>query len=670
MTEIPRIEQDQEQQQHVRDGAAGGLARLARGPGRFWSFLVRNRLALAIASLFWLIVRSGSQPRRLVYPCQQMAVFNVFAFLGAFLPALYLADKNRCRKTMPAAVLIRRQLLVGLLVFVAVFTGFETYQFAAEVMPTTAALPEVPERLNPPQPTVVSIVHSDVVPVPTNNIESMVQEAVALAGGLGQLINPGDQVVLKLNLVMSGFYPGDGITTHPAVVRAVVRLCREAGAGEVVLADGTGGGDGGRSVTRYAFRDAGYDANMDMIDDQTGARLVDLNDTGGLGVFDPNKVTQVYIDNGVIRTSYWVPNIILNCDVLISLPLIKNHWNTGMTCALKNRIGCAPSDLYSGGGAQSKQGIAHNVNLGWPRQVSGNYPVPPATSEGNLICHYTVVDLNLVRPNDFVVVDGLIGNTDGPIGDDQPNPYMGFIMAGRDSVAVDSVACYTMGYDPHYIRHIAWANQRELGTSDSASIILRGDGVAAVRQDFPLNFGEVGITTRAESIPPTLQSVSITNGYRVTEPVTINVYGQDDGPQGVVSAQMFVDGQYVDTRLAGTQPFTFHWDPDTVSPGRHDLKFTVYDAAFNEASIVRQVNVNDPYAPGDFDFDQDVDMEDFGHALGCMTLTGESVRSECADANFNMDGDVDVADLNVVRDCISGPNVAADPLCRTGAVGY
>ncbi len=632
---------------------------------RFWFLLVRNRVAVAVASLFWLLYRSGSQPRRLAYPCQQVAIFNVGAFLSGLLPALFLTRKKQCPHTAGRVAVIRRQIVIAGLLFGAAFFGIEGIQWANNAL-SDPIRPDVPPRENPPQQTDVAIVHASSVPVGDAEVESMVQEAVGLAGGLDDLIDPGDQVVIKLNLVQTGFYPGDGVTSDPRVARAVVRMCQSAGAGEVIMADGTGGGIYGRQVTKYALRDSGYDSNMDMIDDETGVQLMDLNDSGGIDVFDPNKVTEVNIPNGVIRTHYWVPNIILNCDVLISIPLIKNHWNTGMTGALKNRIGCAPGDIYHGGGGDhSKQGIAHSVDY-FPRNVTGDvYPVPPSTSDGNMICQYTVVDLNLVRPNDFVVMDGLVGNTDGPIGDDHPIPFMGLIVAGRDSVAIDAVECLLIGYSHHFIDHIAWANQRELGTSDTAYIRVFGERLMDVRRNFPTSHPPVQFTSRADSTPPVITLLTPADGASVAGQAVITVEGTDNGIRGVVQARLSVDGEFVEAIPGPADSYTFNWDTTSLDPGLYDVTVSLYDDALNQTDVTRQLKVN-MYAPADFDQDEDVDMADYGHFQSCLTGSNLGPPADgCGDTDLDYDGDVDDDDLELFQGCMSGPDVTADVSCAS-----
>lgn len=61
--------------------------------------------------------------------------------------------------------------------------------------------------------------------------------------------------------------------------------------------------------------------------------------------------------------------------------------------------------------------------------------------------------------------------------------------------------------------------------------------------------------------------------------------------------------------------------------------------------------------PGDFDRDDDVDQEDFGHLQGCLSGPGiDQVLAACLDARLDDDADVDAADVEVFLDCYAGPN--------------
>ncbi|MGC1454762.1 MAG: DUF362 domain-containing protein, partial [Nitrospirota bacterium] len=68
-----------------------------------------------------------------------------------------------------------------------------------------------------------------------------VTQAVDLLGGMRAFIKPGERVLIKPNLLKASS-PETAVTTHPEVVRAVIRLVREAG-GAALVGDSPGMGD-------------------------------------------------------------------------------------------------------------------------------------------------------------------------------------------------------------------------------------------------------------------------------------------------------------------------------------------------------------------------------------------------------------------------------------------
>lgn len=580
--------------------------------GRLWRLVLDNRLAVAIASLLWLVYRSGAQPRRLSYPCQQVAAINVGAFAAGLIPALWLWRKPRC--PIARRIAVRRQLVAAGILFVTALVGIEGYQYAQSLIP--------PEPLNVPAPILAAGepgreyvgIHQQ-APAGSSytpdEIEQMVRRAVAKAGGLSGIIQPGNTVGIKPNLVNDVVWTTSnptGITTDPRVVLAVVKLAKEAGAGAVKIVEGSGSGGGGRGVTWSAYTNCGYDANSDrLFDYDTSVPLIDLNDAG-TGNIVPRPITatppntvKITLSNGVIRTDYYIPKAVLkpsqggNCDVLITVPTLKNHGQGAITLALKSHVGIAPNDIYYdtlyGYAPQLKRDLVHRWGPSdpFPRNVSGS--TPPAPTNESQCVQYSLVDLNLVRANDFVVVDGLIGITNGPNGTNKPNPLLRLIMAGKDSVAVDTVGALVMRYDPLQIPQIQWAWNRGLGIRDTSMITVLGDHVAAVRSDdFPANYGGSVIV---ETTPPTIPTggINLTEGQQVSGIVNVAISGQSDNV-AVVKAELIVDGDYLATDT--TAPYTFDWDSSTVPPGSHNVKVTVYDAALNEASIARNVTVVSP----------------------------------------------------------------------------
>ncbi len=403
------------------------------------------------------------------------------------------------------------------------------------------------------------------------DLQAAVRQAVAKAGGLEKVIEPGDTVVVKVNMVMDAT-AGSGMVTDPKVARAVVRLAREAGAAQVIIAEGTaqyGEGDANRdrACTQSAFRNAGYDTDGNMVDDATGAPLVDLNDSGGTDAHDPAKVRQVTVPMGLIRQEYWLPNVVLDADVLISVPVFKNHYNAGVTLGMKNLVGLLPNDIYHGpGNIYGKQSLDH--------------------SAVNLDRH--IVDLNLARRPDFVVVDGQRGMIDGPVGSQIIEPPMGLILAGRDVVALDTVGALVMGYDPRAIPYLQLGAQSGVGITDIGHIQVVGVPVAQARRDFPAPYPD-SPAARADAQSPSVV-LSAPGGQPWYGTVTIGVEAGDN--DAVARLELYVDDKLVGQALGGA--YEFKLETGKYAPGTHALRAMVYDRSLNQAKAVQEVQFAAP----------------------------------------------------------------------------
>jgi len=58
----------------------------------------------------------------------------------------------------------------------------------------------------------------------------------------------------------------------------------------------------------------------------------------------------------------------------------------------------------------------------------------------------------------------------------------------------------------------------------------------------------------------------------------------------------------------------------------------------------------------DFDFDGDVDQEDFAHLQNCYTPLGQAIAPGCQAADLNDDGSVTIGDFNIFHPCMNGAN--------------
>jgi len=574
-------------------------ANIQNGGQRFWALLMRHRVAIAIASLIWLIWRSGTQPRRLAYPCQQAAAANLGFLAVLFIPGLAkLKARHAATVRQRAMALATGSVCLAGLMFILLSGGIAVYSEYVDIEPMAA--PPAYTALG--EPTTVAIVKED----PVTNIEQMVRDAIALAGGLEPLVNDNDTVVIMPNLVsLDPSTPGDGRCTRWEVVAAVVKVAKEAANNVTVkLVEGSAWTDGGNDgrITDNAYQNYGYDNNADgWFDADATVKLVDLNDTGGWD----NTSGATWVDvsaHAVLRSGYYVHNTLHNADVFISVPAFKNHSNAGMTGALKNQIGSAPGDLYynRSGNKQPLHRALHLCGSGID-ECDIYY-----SSDENTVVGRSIVDLNLARTIDFAVVDGLVGITDGPGGTSTPpTGHMKMIAAGRDALAVDTICTVAMGYEQESIGHLEWAaSTSQLGTNSLDAISVVGDHVDAVRSYWFPDY--TGADQEDDQTNPSITGINITEGQTVSGSVSIVGSGISDngaGTVGVIKSELYVDGSLVDTDTTNNSA-NFTWDSTTVASGSHQIRIYVYDDALNEASITRNVivsNDNGMLTNGDFE---------------------------------------------------------------------
>ena len=217
----------------------------------------------------------------------------------------------------------------------------------------------------------------------------------------------GRRVVLKPNLVE--FEPGSTINTNPLVVHAALEAFRALGAVGVRIAEGPGH----RRNTLDLAEAAGYFEIIPKFEDL----FTDLN---------VDEVSRVAVARPSSRLStLYLPQTILACDLLVSLPKMKTHHWTGATLGMKNLFGLVPGGVY-----------------GWPKNVLHWAGI-----------HECIADLHTLVPRCFTLVDGVVGmEGNGPI-QGKPKPA-GVLVAGRDMPGGDATCCRIMGIDPGRIGYL------------------------------------------------------------------------------------------------------------------------------------------------------------------------------------------------------------------------
>lgn len=161
--------------------------------------------------------------------------------------------------------------------------------------------------------TLVALVHGD-------NVELMVREAMGMVGGLERIGVKDKTILVKPNVVSGEPSPA---TTNPDVVRAIVKLLREAGAKKVYVGD------------MSALLTLPTKKNME----RTGI-LKAAEEAGGEALFfEDYSWIKVDLPRGKYIQEAYVSEWIYKVDRIINLPVIKTHRNAIYTITLKNFIG-------------------------------------------------------------------------------------------------------------------------------------------------------------------------------------------------------------------------------------------------------------------------------------------------------------------------------------------
>jgi len=261
------------------------------------------------------------------------------------------------------------------------------------------------------------------------SIMTAVRQAVDLLGGMQAFIKPGERVLLKPNLLKAN-RPEEAVTTHPEVVRAVIRLVREAG-GEPMVGDSPGFGD-----LRKVCEKAGI---MDVIREES-SMLVDFDET-------------ITIKNSGRFQRFEISRLAYEADVIINLPKLKTHGMTVITGAVKNLFGCVPG----------KRKVQWHFNTG---------------INHDLFMQMIVELYAQIKPR-LSIMDAVIGMEGNGPGSGDPR-YIGAVVAGPDAVAVDVVSAAVLGIPPESLPIIRAAAALGIGQTRFDRITVHGEPLSRV----------------------------------------------------------------------------------------------------------------------------------------------------------------------------------------------
>lgn len=265
----------------------------------------------------------------------------------------------------------------------------------------------------------------DLIAVRNGEPDAMFQKALELIGGMNQFVTKGQTVVVKPNI---GFprVPEIAATTNPALVGAIVKACRDAGASRVYVFDNVV-----LTTSRNAqncYRLSGIEAAARS----AGAIVVPVNDFSFREVNIPGAKT--------LKTAK-VHSLVLDSDVLINVPVLKHHSSTHLTIAMKNLMGIVKNRM-----------IYHLSGLD---QCIADF------------CLYRKPDLNIVDAYRVLMSRGPGGPTDPKTADVSLKKAL---LMSKDIVAVDAAAAKIFGANPDNIGYIRIAHEQKTGTMNLSDL--------------------------------------------------------------------------------------------------------------------------------------------------------------------------------------------------------
>ncbi len=659
---------------------------------RIYCYVFYNSILFSFACLLWFLLRTGSKPSRIVYPCQRAALANMsnvslFALVGCVVGVSRGAYRRLRRNpfTTAAICLVITSVVLCAHYGLAYARNAKRKSLAKHRIPALSessmrrmlaayTIPDGVGYVNPADAVVsfaydASVTYGETAPYDKddNPAYDLVWRAVEQLGygdhenPLRDFIGPSDKVLIKPNLVSDYSRLAD---THPAVVRPLIDMAIAAGATTIWVGDGSTS----KSKTDYILNFMNYAAMIDALRARHPGieiRTVNLNDLsngwhwvdiGSYSSFAGSPYDDSDLDNS--GTSYhqttdpqgvnpenqvmgWhaINDYTLDATVIIDAPKLKCHSFIN-TISLKNHVGTSivlPGASY---GARVVHGIRggdfYFSNDGFWRDIYDVHKMILYTDgDGNMYSSQQRRHLNVV---DAIV--GMRGSASGSCHQDGPPAQTHAIIASADSVATDAVASRVMGYDFRAIPLIKHAQEEVLhpiGTNDPAKIRVVGDDING-EQSFVYDYcydwaGQAGQYQLAitDFEPPVIADVGIVCGadeVRVTATIS-----------DALMAYVYYNDACVEMG-EGVGPDDFE---GVLPKGDMILYIVAQDEWFNtEHSMTYRVGA----CAADFNEDGVVDGADY-------TILADNYHKENAsweDGDANYDGTVDGADYTVWSD--------------------
>jgi uncharacterized protein (DUF362 family) len=268
-----------------------------------------------------------------------------------------------------------------------------------------------------------------------SDAQRMIEEALDLLEA-ADVFQKGDDVLIKPNLCMPS-PPEVAETTHPAVVAAVVKLAKDRGA------------------TVRVGEACAWHFPMELVFEATQVKQAAL-EAGADEVLDFTRCefVEAEVPNARAIKTASIPKVVLDSNVIINLPKMKNNFVTLTTLSIKNMLGLLA--------------------------IQDRHPYHRTPMDMAWLCN----DLFKIIQDrhKLTIIDGIWGVEGATHGGPVCKP--GVIVASQDPIAAEAITNMIMGYHPLESAHVQIGMKDQLGTGDPAEIDVLGARVEDVKLPF------------------------------------------------------------------------------------------------------------------------------------------------------------------------------------------
>ncbi|MCX6155489.1 MAG: DUF362 domain-containing protein [Candidatus Kapabacteria bacterium] len=255
----------------------------------------------------------------------------------------------------------------------------------------------------------------DLVAVKNATPDILFDRAIEALGGMSAFVKKNQTVVVKPNIGWD-VPPERAANTNPQLVRRIIEHCYSAGAKKVYVFDHTCD-DWKKSYANSGIERAALDAGAAIMPADNEKYYIDIN-----------------IPKGKVLKSTKVHHLIVESDVFINVPVLKNHSSAKLTISMKNLMG-----------------------IMWDRKWWHRNDLQQCIAD---FCTWKCPDLNVVDAYNVLLRNGPRGVSV----DDVSN--MKSLIASRDIVAADAAASKLFGMEPDKVDHIKIAAAAGIGRMD------------------------------------------------------------------------------------------------------------------------------------------------------------------------------------------------------------